>query len=175
MGAQQTKDRVIPTGSTVRQTRKQPRNPKESRLIGSNIFTEHSGELLVKKNDSRLSKPLSHTTPPFSFTRYLSFFLLAYHFLSNRYFYRSLIRPQFLLFLFFLSPHTSANHFITSVIHIRYLFYSLMLFYSSVFLNTHQSVTNHGILLTQTFGHVTMPLFTHIIRGQSFVQRQRRR
>lgn len=44
MGAQQTKDRVIPAGSAVRQTRKQPRNPKESRLIGSNIFTEHSGQ-----------------------------------------------------------------------------------------------------------------------------------
>ena len=43
MGAQQTKDRVIPAGSAVRQARKQPRNPKDSRLIGSNIFTEHSG------------------------------------------------------------------------------------------------------------------------------------
>ncbi|XP_044587688.1 tyrosine-protein kinase Abl isoform X3 [Cotesia glomerata] len=53
MGAQQTKDRVIPTGSTVRQTRKQPRNPKESRLIGSNIFTEHSEALLQ-------SRPLPH-------------------------------------------------------------------------------------------------------------------
>ncbi|XP_034941630.1 tyrosine-protein kinase Abl isoform X2 [Chelonus insularis] len=53
MGAQQTKDRVIPTGSTVRQTRKQPRNPKDSRLIGSNIFTEHSEALLQ-------SRPLPH-------------------------------------------------------------------------------------------------------------------
>ncbi|XP_057334621.1 tyrosine-protein kinase Abl isoform X1 [Microplitis mediator] len=53
MGAQQTKDRVIPAGSTVRQTRKQPRNPKESRLIGSNIFTEHSEALLQ-------SRPLPH-------------------------------------------------------------------------------------------------------------------
>lgn len=44
MGAQQTKDRVIPAGSTVRQTRKQPRNLKDQRIIGSNIFTEHSGE-----------------------------------------------------------------------------------------------------------------------------------
>lgn len=44
MGAQQTKDRVIPAGSTVRQTRKQPRNLKDTRIIGSNIFTEHSGE-----------------------------------------------------------------------------------------------------------------------------------
>ncbi|KAK0082840.1 hypothetical protein PV325_009767 [Microctonus aethiopoides] len=55
MGAQQTKDRVIPAGSitAVRQTRKQPRNPKESRLIGSNIFTEHSEALLQ-------SRPLPH-------------------------------------------------------------------------------------------------------------------
>lgn len=44
MGAQQTKDRVISTGSTVRQTRKQTRNLKDSRIIGSNIFTEHSGK-----------------------------------------------------------------------------------------------------------------------------------
>lgn len=45
MGAQQTKDRVIPCGgSTVRQTRKQPRSLKDTRVIGSNIFTEHSGE-----------------------------------------------------------------------------------------------------------------------------------
>ncbi|XP_012261866.2 tyrosine-protein kinase Abl isoform X2 [Athalia rosae] len=53
MGAQQTKDRVIPTGSAVRQARKQPRNSKESRLIGSNIFTEHSEALLQ-------SRPLPH-------------------------------------------------------------------------------------------------------------------
>ncbi|XP_015116067.1 tyrosine-protein kinase Abl [Diachasma alloeum] len=53
MGAQQTKDRVLPAGSTVRQARKQPRNPKESRLIGSNIFTEHSEALLQ-------SRPLPH-------------------------------------------------------------------------------------------------------------------
>ncbi|XP_015586184.1 tyrosine-protein kinase Abl isoform X2 [Cephus cinctus] len=53
MGAQQTKDRVIPAGSAIRQTRKQPRNPKESRIIGSNIFTEHSEALLQ-------SRPLPH-------------------------------------------------------------------------------------------------------------------
>ncbi|XP_066592352.1 tyrosine-protein kinase Abl isoform X2 [Prorops nasuta] len=53
MGAQQTKDRVIPAGATVRQTRKQPRNLKESRIIGSNIFTEHSEALLQ-------SRPLPH-------------------------------------------------------------------------------------------------------------------
>ncbi|XP_014484131.1 PREDICTED: tyrosine-protein kinase Abl isoform X2 [Dinoponera quadriceps] len=53
MGAQQTKDRVIPAGSTVRQTRKQPRNLKESRIVGSNIFTEHSEALLQ-------SRPLPH-------------------------------------------------------------------------------------------------------------------
>ncbi|XP_035738058.1 tyrosine-protein kinase Abl-like isoform X1 [Vespa mandarinia] len=53
MGAQQTKDRIIPAGSTVRQTRKQPRNLKESRIIGSNIFTEHSEALLQ-------SRPLPH-------------------------------------------------------------------------------------------------------------------
>ena len=43
MGAQQTKERIVPVGSAARQTRKQPRNLKESRLVGSNIFTEHSG------------------------------------------------------------------------------------------------------------------------------------
>ncbi|XP_033221945.1 tyrosine-protein kinase Abl isoform X2 [Belonocnema kinseyi] len=53
MGAQQTKDRVIPAGSAIRQTRKQPRNPKDSRVIGSNIFTEHSEALLQ-------SRPLPH-------------------------------------------------------------------------------------------------------------------
>ncbi|XP_020297627.1 tyrosine-protein kinase Abl isoform X2 [Pseudomyrmex gracilis] len=53
MGAQQTKDRVISTGSTVRQTRKQTRNLKDSRVIGSNIFTEHSEALLQ-------SRPLPH-------------------------------------------------------------------------------------------------------------------
>ncbi|XP_043461348.1 tyrosine-protein kinase Abl isoform X3 [Leptopilina heterotoma] len=53
MGAQPTKDRVIPAGSAIRQTRKQPRNPKDSRVIGSNIFTEHSEALLQ-------SRPLPH-------------------------------------------------------------------------------------------------------------------
>ncbi|KAG7199903.1 hypothetical protein KM043_014347 [Ampulex compressa] len=53
MGAQQTKERTIPAGSAVRQTRKQPRNLKEPRLVGSNIFTEHSEALLQ-------SRPLPH-------------------------------------------------------------------------------------------------------------------
>ncbi|XP_014235268.1 tyrosine-protein kinase Abl [Trichogramma pretiosum] len=53
MGAQQTKDRVITQGTVVRQTRKQPRNPKDSRAMGSNIFTEHSEALLQ-------SRPLPH-------------------------------------------------------------------------------------------------------------------
>ncbi|XP_076244886.1 tyrosine-protein kinase Abl isoform X2 [Calliopsis andreniformis] len=53
MGAQQTKERIVPVGSTARQTRKQPRNLKESRLVGSNIFTEHSEALLQ-------SRPLPH-------------------------------------------------------------------------------------------------------------------
>ncbi|XP_076379498.1 tyrosine-protein kinase Abl isoform X2 [Megalopta genalis] len=52
MGAQQTKERIVPAGSTARQTRKQPRNLKESRLVGSNIFTEHSALLQ--------SRPLPH-------------------------------------------------------------------------------------------------------------------
>lgn len=43
MGAQQTKERVIPAGSVVRSTRKQIRNTKDTRAMGSNIFTEHSG------------------------------------------------------------------------------------------------------------------------------------
>ncbi|CAK9800294.1 Tyrosine-protein kinase Abl [Anthophora plagiata] len=53
MGAQQTKERIVPAGSAVRQMRKQPRNLKESRLVGSNIFTEHSEALLQ-------SRPLPH-------------------------------------------------------------------------------------------------------------------
>ncbi|XP_071860948.1 tyrosine-protein kinase Abl isoform X8 [Bombus fervidus] len=53
MGAQQTKERIVPVGSAARQTRKQPRNLKESRLVGSNIFTEHSEALLQ-------SRPLPH-------------------------------------------------------------------------------------------------------------------
>ncbi|XP_076752139.1 tyrosine-protein kinase Abl isoform X1 [Xylocopa sonorina] len=53
MGAQQTKERIVPAGSAARQTRKQPRNLKESRLVGSNIFTEHSEALLQ-------SRPLPH-------------------------------------------------------------------------------------------------------------------
>ncbi|XP_046605236.1 tyrosine-protein kinase Abl [Neodiprion virginianus] len=68
MGAQQTKDRVIPTGSAVRQTRKQPRNPKESRLIGSNIFTEHSDLtlLVLRQNvtdDHTFSEALLQSRP----------------------------------------------------------------------------------------------------------------
>lgn len=44
MGAQQTKDRTAPTGSlTTKSTRTKPRNAKDARLLGSNIFTEHSG------------------------------------------------------------------------------------------------------------------------------------
>lgn len=48
MGAQQTKDRTVPTtGSlTVKSTRTKPRNAKDARSLGSNIFTEHSGKLL---------------------------------------------------------------------------------------------------------------------------------
>ncbi|KAJ8666899.1 hypothetical protein QAD02_008561 [Eretmocerus hayati] len=53
MGAQPTKDRVVQPGTVSRQTRKQPRNPKESRAMGSNIFTEHSEALLQ-------SRPLPH-------------------------------------------------------------------------------------------------------------------
>lgn len=44
MGAQNTKDRVVTTGSlSVRTTKTKPRLPKDGRQIGSNIFTEHSG------------------------------------------------------------------------------------------------------------------------------------
>lgn len=44
MGAQNTKDRVVTTGSlSVRTAKNKPRLPKDGRQIGSNIFTEHSG------------------------------------------------------------------------------------------------------------------------------------
>lgn len=44
MGAQNTKERVVSTGSlSVRTTKSKPRIPKDGRQIGSNIFTEHSG------------------------------------------------------------------------------------------------------------------------------------
>lgn len=46
MGAQHTKDRVIPAAIVTRPTKKQVRNPKDSRAMGSNIFTEHSGMFL---------------------------------------------------------------------------------------------------------------------------------
>lgn len=45
MGAQPTKERGITSGAlTVRTARNKPRHPKDGRLQGSNIFTEHSGK-----------------------------------------------------------------------------------------------------------------------------------
>lgn len=45
MGAQQTKDRIPPAGpSAPKSVRTKPRTTKDSRTLGSNIFTEHSGK-----------------------------------------------------------------------------------------------------------------------------------
>lgn len=46
MGAQQTKDRIPPAGPSVaKSTRTKPRT-KDSKTLGSNIFTEHSGQFI---------------------------------------------------------------------------------------------------------------------------------
>lgn len=51
MGAQQVKESTstsaLGAGTSIRASRMKSRVPKDSRLIGSNIFTEHSGELLI--------------------------------------------------------------------------------------------------------------------------------
>ncbi|XP_055527898.1 tyrosine-protein kinase Abl isoform X2 [Wyeomyia smithii] len=73
MGAQQVKERTsgcgAPTGgqlgsastlgagSSIRSSRNKPRVPKDSRILGSNIFTEHNEALLQ-------SRPLPHIPPP---------------------------------------------------------------------------------------------------------------
>lgn len=44
MGAQQAKERGAPSGASVRAARGKPRVPKDPRTLGSNIFTEHSGQ-----------------------------------------------------------------------------------------------------------------------------------
>lgn len=48
MGAQQVKERTagsaLGAGTSLRASRIKSRVPKDSRLIGSNIFTEHSGK-----------------------------------------------------------------------------------------------------------------------------------
>lgn len=46
MGAQQAKERGAPSGASVRAARGKPRVPKDPRTLGSNIFTEHSGQYL---------------------------------------------------------------------------------------------------------------------------------
>lgn len=38
---------ALGAGSSIRSSRNKPRVPKDSRILGSNIFTEHSGELLL--------------------------------------------------------------------------------------------------------------------------------
>lgn len=47
MGAQQAKERGAPSGASVRAARGKPRVPKDPRTLGSNIFTEHSGQYLT--------------------------------------------------------------------------------------------------------------------------------
>lgn len=44
MGAQQAKERGTASGASMRSSRNKPRAPKDPRMLGSNIFTEHSGE-----------------------------------------------------------------------------------------------------------------------------------
>ncbi|XP_045489905.1 tyrosine-protein kinase Abl isoform X4 [Pieris rapae] len=53
MGAQQAKERGSASGASIRSTRNKPRVPKDPRMLGSNIFTEHSEALLQ-------SRPLPH-------------------------------------------------------------------------------------------------------------------
>ncbi|KAJ0183942.1 hypothetical protein K1T71_000365 [Dendrolimus kikuchii] len=53
MGAQQAKERGTASGASMRSARAKPRMPKDPRMLGSNIFTEHSEALLQ-------SRPLPH-------------------------------------------------------------------------------------------------------------------
>ncbi|XP_073957451.1 tyrosine-protein kinase Abl [Choristoneura fumiferana] len=53
MGAQQAKERGTASGASMRSARSKPRVPKDPRVLGSNIFTEHSEALLQ-------SRPLPH-------------------------------------------------------------------------------------------------------------------
>ncbi|XP_063632988.1 tyrosine-protein kinase Abl isoform X1 [Cydia splendana] len=53
MGAQQAKERGTSSGASMRSARSKPRVPKDPRILGSNIFTEHSEALLQ-------SRPLPH-------------------------------------------------------------------------------------------------------------------
>ncbi|XP_050095813.1 tyrosine-protein kinase Abl [Anopheles aquasalis] len=62
MGAQQVKERppgpsALGAGSSIRSSRNKLRSSKDTRTIGSNIFTEHSEALLQ-------SRPLPHIPPP---------------------------------------------------------------------------------------------------------------
>ncbi|XP_072930972.1 tyrosine-protein kinase Abl isoform X2 [Epargyreus clarus] len=52
MGAQQAKERGTASGASMRSARSKPRVPKDPRMLGSNIFTEHSALLQ--------SRPLPH-------------------------------------------------------------------------------------------------------------------
>lgn len=56
MGQQQVKERTSSTssgtlglgaGSSLRHSKTKPRVPKDGRILGSNIFTEHNGEYTV--------------------------------------------------------------------------------------------------------------------------------
>ncbi|KPI91986.1 hypothetical protein RR46_08412 [Papilio xuthus] len=42
MGAQQAKERGTAIGASMRSGRSRPRPPRDPRILGSNIFTEHS-------------------------------------------------------------------------------------------------------------------------------------
>ncbi|XP_046976857.1 tyrosine-protein kinase Abl isoform X1 [Vanessa cardui] len=53
MGAQQAKERGTASGASMRSARNKPRVPRDPRMLGSNIFTEHSEALLQ-------SRPLPH-------------------------------------------------------------------------------------------------------------------
>lgn len=75
MGAQQVKERPLPNlsslgASSIRSSRSKPRVPKDSRILGSNIFTEHNGEF--KWN------------PYFLFSRHHTFHVLRFMLKKNK-------------------------------------------------------------------------------------------
>ncbi|KAE8749265.1 hypothetical protein FOCC_FOCC003972 [Frankliniella occidentalis] len=75
MGAQHGKERPVPQGTlggnlgnlgnlTTRSVRSKPRPPKDGRLQGNNIFTEHSGRLeCTSPSPSRASLPAPALDP----------------------------------------------------------------------------------------------------------------
>lgn len=74
MGAQQVKERPTPSanlgviaGSSIRSSRSKPRVPKDSRILGSNIFTEHNGESALTTSQNPIKINESFNRNPFIF------------------------------------------------------------------------------------------------------------